>query len=622
MAQPNVLQTYFTAVDLMSGPMTRMQIGLMRMTASAHQLQTAMAATNATLMMVGTSALMAGAAIAIPLGLAAHEAMKFEKAMTNVATLVDTTKESMQLMGDEVLNIAKAMPLPIDDLTKALYQIRSAGVPAEKAMETLNASAMLATAGLGSAKDAADMITSVLVDFKKEGLDAAKVSDVLFKAIRNGKTTVEQMAPEFGKSALAAAEVGVTFKELIAMTAGITNTGVKTAEAQTEITGALIALNKRTTEMITIQQELSGQIGITGQEFIQWAGGAVGAMKQVSDYADAHRLSLFPIYGRKEGALASGALIKMQKEKVDELYATIMHGNSIQEAFNKQQETAAASMERAKNQLTILGIRIGGILLPALVKVGNAIIPVIEGIGNFAREHQYLTALIVGGLAAFSAFAIAIGSISLAMSAVIKSMVMWKMLGKGISMITGINTAIGLMGVSFWGIVAPIGAAVFAFTAFASLLGGRVYDSTKNYDKLLVQTKDGMKDLVKPTEQATIALNDYIKTWNDFQETKNFRRFFDYEREKDKAQGSHGWELAKARVANLFAHPIQTLGPQQNEAPRPSDFPGLDPTAASKVDSTMNVYVNTNVDKNGNSTTSVTNNGNIPINIRHTGTPH
>jgi len=626
MAQPNVLQTYFTAVDLMSGPMSRMQLGLMKMTASAHQLQTAMASTNATLMSVGTSALMTGAAIAIPLGLAANEAMKFEKAMGNVATLVDTTKESMQQMGDEVLNIAKQMPVPIHDLTTALYQIRSAGVPAEKAMETLNASAMLATAGLGETREAANMITSVLVDFKNEGLNAAAVADILFKAVKNGKTTVAQMAPEFGKVALAAAEVGVSFKELIAMTAAITNTGVQTAEAQTEITGALIAMNKRTAEMIDIQEKLSGTMGISGTEFLQWAGGAVGAMKMVSDYAASHRLDLFHIYGRKEGALASGAIIKMQKEKFDELYSTIMHGNAIQDAFNKQNETAAAAMQKATSQLTILGIRIGGILLPALVKVGDVLLPVIEGIGNFAREHRDLTAIIVGSISIFSLLALTIGSVSLAMSTMIKGAVMWKMVMGGYAMLmnratsalVGFYMAVDVGSITILSALGTLGLYVAAIGALAAMFGGKLYDNTKQYDKLLVQTKDGMKDLVKPTEQATIALNDYIDTKNRYQKTQNFQKFLDYERLKG---GDFAAQRAILKNA-IFSEDRDIVWNPQREAPKPSDFPGIDTVAAAKADSTMNVYVNTSVDKNGNSTTTVTNNANIPINVRQTGVPH
>jgi len=54
--------------------------------------------------------------------------MDFEKAMTDIATLVDTSTESIEQMGAEVLEMSKRMPVSIDELTSALYQVRSAGL--------------------------------------------------------------------------------------------------------------------------------------------------------------------------------------------------------------------------------------------------------------------------------------------------------------------------------------------------------------------------------------------------------------------------------------------------------------------------------------------------------------
>lgn len=86
----------------------------------------------------------------------------FEKGMSNVATIVDTTKESMDDMNASVLDISKRVPVGISDLTAALYDLRSAGISADDAMGLLENSAKLAVAGLGTTGEAVDLVTSIL----------------------------------------------------------------------------------------------------------------------------------------------------------------------------------------------------------------------------------------------------------------------------------------------------------------------------------------------------------------------------------------------------------------------------------------------------------------------------
>lgn len=475
-----IIPTIFRAIDQMSSPMMRMRAGLVSMTAATTKMRGEMAATNATMMEMGTSGLMIGAAIILPLALATHAAVKFEKEMSNISTLVDTSKESMKDMGDQVLSMSKHLPVAIADLTEALYQVRSAGIESSKAMDVLDKSARLGVAGLGTTVEAANMVTSAMNVFKRESLDANTAADVLFKTVAGGKTKVALLAEGFGKSALAASDVGISFRELMAMTAAMTNTGVQTAEAQTGITQALISLNKRTSEMIDIQQKLTGHLGITGMEFIKWAGSGVQAMEKIDKYATANRLDLFKVYGRKEGALADIALTRLQNDTYNKLYATMKGGNSIDEAFAKQLGTTAAQSQLAKNQLEILGIRIGELLLPAIKSIVQAITPVIEGLSNFANRHKTLAGFIVKSVAAFGIFALVVGAGALVISTVTRAMWLWNAAVGVFNLIIG--TSAGLLGLfttrlltsrlAFYGYTVGVYAAQAATAVFGTTLTG------------------------------------------------------------------------------------------------------------------------------------------------------
>jgi phage tail tape-measure protein len=94
---------------------------------------------------VGTAAF---AGIAAGAGVSVKAAADFESSMSNVATLLDTTVEDMGKMKAQILELAGELPVPIEELTSALYDIRSAGIPASEAISTLASAGILATAGL------------------------------------------------------------------------------------------------------------------------------------------------------------------------------------------------------------------------------------------------------------------------------------------------------------------------------------------------------------------------------------------------------------------------------------------------------------------------------------------
>ena len=114
--------------------------------------------------------------------------------MASVSTLVDTTVESMDDMKKEVLDIADRTPVALSELSDALYDVRSAGISAEDAMATLEASAQLATAGLGTTKEAVNLGTSAMNAFAAQGYSADEIMNTLFLTVQKGKTTVSGLA--------------------------------------------------------------------------------------------------------------------------------------------------------------------------------------------------------------------------------------------------------------------------------------------------------------------------------------------------------------------------------------------------------------------------------------------
>jgi len=276
MAKKYVIPSVFSVVDKLS-PGTKKMAG--NVERSMARMERSMRKTSEAAFGLSKRSAMVGLAIVAPMALLANEAVKFEASMSKVSTLIDTNVESIDSIGDSVLDLSKKLPVPIEELTASLYDIRSAGISAENQFTTLEASAMLAVSGLSTAEEATNITTSALNSFAAEGLSANDTANLLFKTVKFGKTTVAELSQAFGANAAIVSSSGTTLADFSAATAAITTTGTPAAQAQNQIKASIIALQKPTADMIKVFEKL----GVTTEkELIQKNGGLVGGFEAVN----------------------------------------------------------------------------------------------------------------------------------------------------------------------------------------------------------------------------------------------------------------------------------------------------------------------------------------------------
>jgi TP901 family phage tail tape measure protein len=378
----------------------------------------------------------------VALGTAAGKmSMDFEAAMTNVSTLVDTNVESMSKMSDEVLAISKRTPVALSELTSALYDVRSAGIEAEGAMSVLENAAKLATAGLGTTKEATDILTSAINAF---GLDASRSEQIagsFFLAVKRGKTTVSELAQGFGQVAPLASELGVAFEELIANTAAMTTSGMKASIAYTQQRAILSNLLKPTKEM----QEAMGLAGITSENLSETISekGLTGTLKMLTNAVDGNQGMMAKMFGSVEGLNGVLMLLGDTGENAAGILAEMSEGGIVlNEAFDKQKESAAAMAQIIKNQLNasliVLGDAVLPVVLPLVQKFATFVSNLAEKFKALDPETQKMIVAIAG------------------IVAVIGPLLM--LLGTMMPAIVGIGTAIAFL-------ATPVGIALLALGA-------------------------------------------------------------------------------------------------------------------------------------------------------------
>lgn len=337
-----------------------------------------------------------GAAVALAAAVRApiKAAMEFEAQMASVSTLVDTSTESISDMGGEVLEIGKRTPVAIADLTSALYDVRSAGIAAGEAMGVLEGSARLAVAGLGTTKQATDLVTSSINAFNIPAEEQARLYDVIFKAVKNGKTTIAELSQGFGAVAGTVANAGIEIDEYFASVAALTTAGLPAAQAHTQIRAAIAGLTRETKQSSKIFRALGVK---TFAELVEKSGGMVNAFSLIREQVGGNDAEMIKLLGSVEAYNAVLGLSGSVNGKYAETLDDMRNGaNAVDEAFSKQSETTRRTIQMFMNSMVQLAVSIGESLLPALRAALDVIGPITSAIAQWAQANPELISSIFG----------------------------------------------------------------------------------------------------------------------------------------------------------------------------------------------------------------------------------
>ncbi len=145
-------------------------------------------------------------------------------ALAEVSTISSYLRNNFDKVENEILQLSKTVPDNANKLTKALYQIVSAGYDGAEAMKILRVSSKLATAGLTDTFTVADALTSIMNAYGDRAGTAERITDKLFTTVKLGKIKMEQLASNLSQVTGLAAQAGVSFDDLVASVAKGTKT--------------------------------------------------------------------------------------------------------------------------------------------------------------------------------------------------------------------------------------------------------------------------------------------------------------------------------------------------------------------------------------------------------------
>ena len=331
-------------------------------------------------------------------------ATDFDASMRNIQAFGGQTEEQLKSLGQQFKEMSVDMSKTTDTangLSKAYFNIQSAGFLAEEGMEVLRVSTKAATAGLTDTATASEGVMSILNAYGLVAKDAASVSDSLFTTIKFGVGTFEQLIPVLGDVIPIASSMNIAFDEVNASLATMSKAGVNFNKGATQIKATMTALLSPSDALLGTIQQLgfaSGQAIIDAKGF----GGALEAIADSVNNDTTALANLFPNVRALNGVLnLTGANAAVFNEILGEMGDK---AGATQEAFEKQMKSFSAQFKNFRNVLQVAAIDIGNILLPVLL-------PIVKALGDMVKAFTALPEPIRGVIVSFGLLLFAIGPI-------------------------------------------------------------------------------------------------------------------------------------------------------------------------------------------------------------------
>jgi len=366
------------------------------------------------------------------LAISANEYIKFERQMANVSTMLMEPERHLKQFSKAVREMSKEFGEATDHLTRGLYDILSASVAPEHALEVLRVSARAAKGGFSDTATAADATTTILNAYAMEADQAAHVSDMLFTTVRRGKIRYEELAQSIGMVATTASAAGVPIEELLALISTLTRAGMR---AERSVTAARAIINSFMSPGPQ-QAEAARQLGIELHTSTLKAVGLMGVFKQLSKFDFGDLGAAFPNIRAITGL--APALQKLTGYEHDLMLQSNSAGEELI-AFGKATDTAGFKVDQLWQSIKDLAKTVGAGLVSSIIWVGQGMKDLADWMNVVAKANEGIVRAL--GYTVFAMGAVVTTAVTLASAA--------KLAAVGLMILGATGTTIAKLGGAF-----------------------------------------------------------------------------------------------------------------------------------------------------------------------------
>jgi TP901 family phage tail tape measure protein len=384
----------------------------------ASQLRRSLARASQSMKNFGASMMKIGAGITAPLSLAVREFATFDAAMGQVSTMLDEPQSFMPGFTEGVKGLAEEFGKTKDELATGLYDILSATVPPEQAMQRLAAATKLAAAGNAEVGASVSVLNTLMDTYGDSFQDAGDASDFLFAIVKRGRTNLSELSGSLGDILAAAKAAGMSVEDMGASVALLTRATGKTDSALTALQAISGTFLKPGTEGARIwEKEFGDAMDAATLKSI----GMAGVLERLSRLDPGKVAKIFPNLRAIRGIFP--AINKMEGFG-DDLKGMASRAGNVDAAFNKGAGPLREwqkLMQQLSNFMEDVGEAIANAIMPHIDTI-KQIVGAVTSWVNSNKKLVVVVAAVGAGLLAAGAvlytFGTILGGVATAINAV------------------------------------------------------------------------------------------------------------------------------------------------------------------------------------------------------------
>lgn len=449
----------FSLVDLVSGPMRRIQAAMKNVDASTATLGQKFGLLTASM---GKLALGAGALLGA-FGLASTQAIAFESAMADVGKVVNFESQAeMEAMGDTIRDMAGRIPMAADGIAAIIAAAGQSGVAKQDLTEFAEQAAKMGVAFDLTGDQAGKMMSDWRAGMNLTLPQVYSLADAVNHLSNNMNATAPALGEVIQRVGAVAMVSGLSETQVAALGAAFLSAGAAPEVAAT-------ALKSFTTTLVkgaAMSKNQAAAFASLGLSVTQMArdmqtdaqGTIFKVLQAIADKPKELQMSLLTeMFGQE--ALGSIAPLLQNMGNLSQAFELVgdsaNYAGSMQNEFNVRAKTTENALILLHNKLTNLGISVGNVFLPYIAWGADALGTLTDGIRAVVETPfgQWL----VGAAGALATGVIAVTAISSAMWGLAK-------VGPLVSgTLAPIKTLLLGLGWPVWAVVAAVAALYLAW---------------------------------------------------------------------------------------------------------------------------------------------------------------
>ncbi|MCY9112085.1 phage tail tape measure protein [Bacillus atrophaeus] len=387
-----------------------------------------------------------GAAGVIGIGASVKVAADFEKAMSRVGALANSTNDQMVELTDTARHLGATTQFTDGQVAEGMQYLAMAGYKTNQIIGAMPGLLATAAAGQTDLGVTADIVSDILTEFHIKAEDTNRVADVMTYTFTNSNATLQEIGQTMKYAAPAAKTAGVSMEELAAATGIMANSGIKADMAGTALRSTLTRLAAPPKPAASAIEELGLKVTDSTGKMRPLADIMGQITEKTKNYTETEKIRIAKQLAGQHALSGFITLMHAGKDKLQDFTKELENsGGTAEKIADKQMDNLAGSMEYLKSAVN-----------NAVITLGNQFIPVIrattDGLTKIVTWFDALPSSVASTIAitgaAVTVFSLLGGAFLLTLGALPKIAAGWNMLRTAGSYLTGnVNRASTSLGV-------------------------------------------------------------------------------------------------------------------------------------------------------------------------------